>query len=208
MYAGRRGRRSDSAQLQNAITPVPAPIAVELAGAAGRRPLFYARPEPHAARNLFELGVIALERAARGSASRGGWELDGIGTVPGRARIALGGARALELLPRPTRRLCGRLREHDVGLALMYTPHSEPGAARDGLGRVAHRDQRFENKTAGEMEPIFSDLICAEPTIGSVAAALRGALGAVADVERRVHGSAVAWSRDCAARSTTSCSTG
>ena len=56
-----------------------------------RRLLFYARPEPHAARNMFELGVLALSRALEQGGFRGGWELHGIGTVEKGTRIALGG---------------------------------------------------------------------------------------------------------------------
>ena len=43
--------------------PSTRPTAAELAGRSPRRLLFYARPEPHAARNMFELGVLALSRA-------------------------------------------------------------------------------------------------------------------------------------------------
>ena len=55
-----------------------------------RRLLFYARPEPHAARNMFELGVLALSRVLD-DGFRSGWELRGIGTVQQGRRIALGG---------------------------------------------------------------------------------------------------------------------
>ena len=52
-----------SASFDNAITAIDPPTAAELAGRSPRRLLFYARPEPHAARNMFELGVLALSRA-------------------------------------------------------------------------------------------------------------------------------------------------
>ena len=68
-----------SASFQNAITPVRRrPLAASWPRRAPRRLLFYARPEAHAARNMFELGVLAL---ARGGRSEGlfadGWELQG-----------------------------------------------------------------------------------------------------------------------------------
>ncbi len=53
----------------------------ELAARTSRRLLFYARPEPHAARNMFELGVLGLARAAREGVFAGGWELNGVGSV-------------------------------------------------------------------------------------------------------------------------------
>ena len=60
-----------SAAFENAITAVEPPGADELARRETRRLLFYARPEPHAARNMFELGVLALRRALDAGRVRG-----------------------------------------------------------------------------------------------------------------------------------------
>ena len=84
-----------SAAFQNAITDVRRADRARAVGAATRRLLVYARPEPHAARNMFELGVLGLSRAIELGAFRGGWELNGIGSVegadpdraPGRGRL-------------------------------------------------------------------------------------------------------------------------
>ena len=77
---GRRGAGdAASAAFENAITAIDPPAADELAGRRPRRLLFYARPEPHAARNMFELGVLALSRALERGAFADGWELHGIG---------------------------------------------------------------------------------------------------------------------------------
>ena len=65
---GGEGRERRAPSFQNAITPVAPPTAEHCAGRP-RRLLFYARPEAHAARNMFELGVLALARAARDGAS-------------------------------------------------------------------------------------------------------------------------------------------
>ena len=61
--AGEAAGDAASAAFENAITAIDPPAAAELAGRRPRRLLFYARPEPHAARNMFELGVLALSRA-------------------------------------------------------------------------------------------------------------------------------------------------
>ncbi|MCW2958595.1 MAG: hypothetical protein JWP18_1398, partial [Solirubrobacterales bacterium] len=118
--AGDRASRS----FQNAITAVTAPTAAELQARTTRRLLFYARPEAHAARNMFELGVLALGRALELGAFRGGWELHGIGTVAAGGVLDLGGGAELQLVPRAQQRsYADVLRAHDVGLSLMYTPH-------------------------------------------------------------------------------------
>ena len=54
----------------------------------------------------------------------------------------------------------------------------------------------FENKTAAALRAISPNLIAAEPSVEGIADALCAAAGAASDVERRVRGSAVRWSRD------------
>ena len=90
---------ADVPERDHAVEP---PAAAELAARRPRRLLFYARPEPHAARNMFELGMLG---AAAGAAERGafadGWTLHGIGTAGGASGgSTLGGGATLELLPR------------------------------------------------------------------------------------------------------------
>ncbi len=84
--AGEAAGDAASAAFENAITAIDPPAAAELAGRRPRRLLFYARPEPHAARNMFELGVLALSRALERGAFADGWELHGIGSVRAGAR--------------------------------------------------------------------------------------------------------------------------
>jgi hypothetical protein len=186
-----------SASFQNAITPVAPPTAVDLTARSTRRLLFYARPEAHAARNMFELGVLALGQALEEGAFRSGWELRGIGGVAKRARIDLGGDVELELLPRTAQRDYGALLgEHDVGLALMYTPHPSLVPLEMASAGLLTVTNTFENKTADALAAISSNLIAAEPTVDGVAGALIEAASAVEDAERRAAGSRVRWARD------------
>ena len=137
----------DAAVFRNAITRIDPPTATELAGRAERRLLFYARPEPHAARNMFELGMLALSRACERGAFEGGWTLHGIGTVASHRRLDLGGGASLALAPRAA--------QNDYA-ALLRAPRrragadvhaaSEPGADRDGLRGPAHRDQHVREQ--------------------------------------------------------------
>ena len=101
--AGAEAGDRASASFENAITAVEPPAADELAGRTTRRLLFYARPEPHAARNMFELGLLALGRALEQGAFGRGWELHGIGTVERRRRIDLAAGATLSCSPAPIR---------------------------------------------------------------------------------------------------------
>jgi len=197
VYAGgEKAGDEASTSFQNAITAVHPPTAAELGGREARRLLFYARPEPHAARNLFELGVLGLGEALR-QGVLDGWELHGIGTTaPGR-RIALGGGVALELLPRATQgSYADALRRHDVGLALMYTPHPSLVPIEMASAGMLAVTNSFENKTPEVMAEISSNLVTVEPTVAGVVAGLRTAVERSADPERRASGSHVSWSRD------------
>jgi glycosyltransferase involved in cell wall biosynthesis len=186
-----------SASFENAITPITAPSAVDLASRSTRRLLFYARPEPHAARNMFDIGVLALQRALEAGSFRSGWELYGIGTVGAGRRVSLGGGTALQLLPRSAQGdYANVLRGHDVGLALMFTPHPSLVPIEMAAAGLLTVTNTFENKTRDAMSAISSNLIAAEPTIDGIAGALCGAGAGVEDFARRAHGSDVRWSRD------------
>ncbi|MDQ6821451.1 MAG: glycosyltransferase [Actinomycetota bacterium] len=183
-----------SASFQNAITAVDPPNMTELASRSQRRLLFYARPEAHAARNMFELGALALSRAlAEGAFS--GWELHGIGTVASGGRISLGGGRSLELLPRSDQSAYARtLREHDVGMALMYTPHPSLVPIEMASAGMLTVTNTFEQKTPEALAAISANLITAAPRVEALGAALCEASAGSGDYGRRLAGASVAWS--------------
>ncbi len=185
-----------SAAFENAITDVEPPSARQLAERSTRRLLVYARPEDHAARNMFELGMLGVARALERGAFAG-WQLHGIGTVGSRRRLELGGGATLQLLPRsPQADYADVLRSHDVGLALMYTPHPSLVPIEMASAGMLTVTNTFENKTPEALAAISPNLIAAEPTIAGVADALSDAAARVEDVERRAAGAHVRWSRD------------
>ncbi|HZU59712.1 MAG TPA: glycosyltransferase, partial [Solirubrobacteraceae bacterium] len=188
---------SAAAVFQNAITPVAPPSAQELEGRRSRALLLYARPEPHAARNMFELAVLALAQVAEEGLFGEGWELHGIGGLGGSRRIGLAGGLDLELLPRTDQAgYARRLRDHDVGLALMCTPHPSLVPIEMASAGLLTVTNTFENKTADALRAISSNLIAHEPTVPGVVCGVREALAGAADTKRRLSGAQVVWSRD------------
>jgi hypothetical protein len=197
VYAAGVGGDEASAAFQNAISAVDPPTADELARRRSRRLLFYARPESHASRNMFELGMLALERATDEGAFGEGWELHGIGTIDDRRRMALGSGAVMELLPRHEQgAYAALLREHDVGLALMYTPHPSLVPIEMASAGLLTVTNSFENKTPAAMSAISGNLITVEPSLDGLVAGLHEAAAGVDDHERRARGSEVRWSRD------------
>ncbi len=186
-----------SRSFQNAISDVRAPSVAELESRQRRRLLFYARPEPHASRNMFELGVLALERALARDVFDGRWELHGIGTLEQGRVYTLGHGAELELLPRSDQSsYASLLQQHDLGLALMCTPHPSLVPIEMAAAGMVTVTNSFENKTAEAMSQISPNLDAAPPTIDGIAEAVARAVRGVEDYESRVRGSAVAWSRD------------
>ncbi|RLA44402.1 MAG: hypothetical protein DRR42_20540, partial [Gammaproteobacteria bacterium] len=80
--------------------------------------LFYARPELHAARNMFEVAYLALSRAIETGAFDGArWEFHGIGSAQG--DMALPGGHTLKMLGKfGLNEYKKRLMEYDLGLSL------------------------------------------------------------------------------------------
>src|SRR3954471_3459346 len=190
------GGDAASTSFDNAITAIEPPTAAELAGRSPRRLLFSARPEPHAARNMFEVGVLALGRALERGAFADGWELHGIGSVRGGRRLDLGGGALMELHPRAPQAGYGDfMRRHDVGLSLMYTPHPSLVPLEMASAGLVTVTNTFENKTAEALGAISPNLIAAEPGIEPVATAVGGAAGRAEAVDARLRGSAVRWPR-------------
>jgi hypothetical protein len=185
-----------SISFENAITAVDPPTAEELAARRSRRLLFYARPEPHAARNMFELGVLALSLAVERGAFGEEWELNGIGTVTGERHVQLGAGATLELLPRRGQDgYADVLRDHDVGLALMYTPHPSLVPIEMASAGMVTVTNSFENKTPEALAAISPNLVVAEPGLEDLAEALAAAADRVDDFPARARGSHVRWSR-------------
>ena len=194
--AGEAAGDDASVAFQNAITDVRPPSVDELRQRSTRKLLFYARPEKHAARNMFELGALALSRALERGILRGGWELYGIGTVGDKGRMSLGAGATLQLVPRLDQAEYGDfLRGHDVGLALMYTPHPSLVPLEMAAAGMLTVTNTFENKTAEALTAISPNLLAGEPTLDGIVDAIARAVDGAGDAERRVSGARVDWSR-------------
>jgi hypothetical protein len=146
---------------------------------------------------MFELGLLALQRAVQAGALGPAWEVNGVGSTSGASTIDLGRGTALRLVPRTDQDGYAQLlAAHDVGLALMYTPHPSLVPIEMASAGMITVTNTFANKTREAMAAISGNLIAAEPTVAGVAGGIATAIEAAGDHERRAEGAAVAWSRD------------
>jgi len=183
---------------ENAITPVVPPGEDELRKREGRRLLLYGRPEAHAARNLWEVGVESLRRAVAAGTFGPEWTFHAIGTTGGGGRVDLGRGRSLELMPRTDQSSYSRfLVGHDLGVALMEAPHpSLVPFEMASAGMPTVTTTWGESKTAESLAAISPNLIAVGPEPGSVAAALELAVARADDLQARLAGARFPWPRD------------
>lgn len=191
-----KGER-DSISFQNSITQVGQVRVNDIANRSPKKLLFYARPEAHAARNMFEMAMMALSEAIESGYFKDDWEFYGIGTVETSAKIRLSDGVYLHLLPRQTQDVYkDLLRSHDLGLSLMYTPHPSLVPIEMASAGMLVVTNTYANKTKNKLSAISENFIAVEPTIEEVKLGLREAAANIRDYHRRVRGSRVAWATD------------
>lgn len=155
--------------------------------------LFYARPEAHAARNMFEVAYLALKNAIKaGHFDHANWVFHGIGSKHGDIELPKG--HRLQMLGKfGLKEYKKRLLEYDLGLSLMYTPHPsllplEMAAA--GMWMVSNE---CENKTQAEFNKLSSNMLAAAPTIEGATEKLAWAAAHCGDYDARLKGAKVNW---------------
>ena len=155
--------------------------------------LFYARPEAHASRNMFELGYCALCEAIKNGYFNEEWDFYGIGSNY-RSDIPLSLNKVLKMMGKVDLQTYNKIMpEYDIGLALMYTPHPsllplEMAAA----GQVVVTNSCM-NKTREQMEALSQNIICSEPTLEGITNSLGKAVRMSNDVDARLAGTNVKW---------------
>lgn len=197
VYSDAGGASADSDSFQNAITAVSPPTAEEMGSRDSPRLLFYARSEPHARRNMFELGLIAIMRALERGIIDPGWEIAGVGSVEGRSAIELPKGAKLQMLPRRSQRdYASMIPDYDVGLALMFTPHPSLVPIEMASAGLTTVTNSFDTKTAASMEAISSNLVVVQPRIEEIVEGLGLAVERMSEHGARIEGAKVRWSRD------------
>ncbi len=157
---------------------------------ARRRLLCYARPEKHAARNLFEVCVLVLSKALREGVFEGDWEFVGIGTLGPGGMVELGDGKQMSLMPRVEQEAYeSLLQSFDVGLSLMWAPH--PGVihfemAKAGIVTVTNT---FGIRTKEVLAKCGHNIIPCDPSILALVEGLRTAVRRSTDWVARIQGS-------------------
>jgi hypothetical protein len=193
--AGPEAGHANSVVFEHALSIPGPPRGRDLVRDGVRRLLFYARPEAHGARNLFEVGMAGLRRAiAEGVFDEGDWSFEGVGTLSTDMTVDLRQGHVLQLKPRlDINDYASALRRYEVGLSLQYSPH--PGLvhfemAASGIVTVTNT---FANRDAADLRAVSPNLVPVEPTPDGVAQGLAEAALRARDVTSCVRDAQRPW---------------
>lgn len=195
---GERFGDESSLSIENAILKFE--ISREkMAGRRKNKLLFYARPEEHAARNMFELGVMAICNVIRrGYFDKRRWEFYGMGSVEAvEKKVTLEDGLSMRLLPKMSlNEYRDFLPEFDIGLSLMLSPHPSIVPIEMAAAGMWVVTNTFATKTADALRKISSNIIPDEPTVEAIANALVKAIQNLDDYDSRLKGARVHWSQN------------
>jgi len=177
----------ETATLKEPIPPVPVRTEAELAGSDRRRLLIYSRPEEDGSGNLYELAIMALDRAVLDGHFRS-WDLAAFGETGGDSSIVLprSSARMRLLNPEDAATRSRLLAGFDVGMALRYAPGLGPVPVEMATAGMSVVTTTFADKDEAALAAVSANLIAAEPRLGSIVTALATAEHRTADHEGRL----------------------
>ncbi|MBS1270167.1 MAG: hypothetical protein MAG794_01122 [Gammaproteobacteria bacterium] len=161
-------------------------------GGGEKRLLFYARPEAHATRNMFEVAFLGLSRAIKNGVFEDHWEFHGIGSRHGDIDLPKGNTLTMlgKLSLSDYRRA---LLQYDLGLSLMYTPHPSLLPLDMAAAGMVVVTNTCLNKTTERLQELSGNLIGADPCIDGVHEGLCKARELADDLPHRRAGSRVNW---------------
>ena len=176
----------DYAVFEHRINLLPAQTAASMARRSRRVLAAYARPEGHAARNLFEVLVLALRQVSAEGLFGAEWSFIGIGALTDLDPVPLGPQHRLTLVARMTeeeyRCYLGSL---DIGVSLMYAPHPSVVPFEFATTGAVVVTNTYENRSADELRRICSNFVPCSPDVAGVARGLREAIVSAQDFEAR-----------------------
>jgi glycosyltransferase involved in cell wall biosynthesis len=158
--------------------------------------LFYARPQPHAARNIYQMGCLAIDKAREmGYFHDDEWEVIGIGADIGE-QVLPSGIKIKHIGKFNIQKYKELLPQHDLGLALMDSPHPSLLPIEMASAGLLVVTNTYDIKDQQYFSGISKNIKAVSPFYESLAIALIELSGHVDDIERRIKGSKINWPHD------------
>ncbi len=147
----------------------------------------YTRPEAHAARNLYEILILALRKICSEGAFGPDWQFIGLGALTDLPAVSLGNGHQLLFRAKMSEEeYITYINSMDIGLSLMYAPHPSVMPFEFATTGALVVTNTYENRSIADFEKISQNIIGAPPTVDGIAEALRIAISRVSDAEGRL----------------------
>ncbi|MBE7210363.1 MAG: hypothetical protein INR65_05040 [Gluconacetobacter diazotrophicus] len=168
------------------INRLPGQTARAMATRRDRLLVAYARPEAHAARNLFEIVVLALEQLCARGAFGPEWFFVGLGCLSDLPDIDLGGGHNMRLVPKMSREdYVAFMGSVDIGISLMSAPHPSVVPFELATTGALVVTNTYENRSAADLAAICANIVPCDESLSGVVAALAEAASRVDDFAER-----------------------
>ena len=176
----------DYAVFEHVVNRLPGQSAGDMRARATRQCAIYARPEGHAARNLYELVELALKELCAAGRFDARWSFTGLGCLAPTPPVELGGGHRLQFHPKMGEEAYGKLiRSLDLGISLMYAPHPSVMPFEFATTGAMVVTNTFSNRSPAWFEGVSRNIVAGEPTVPGVVAAIEAALLRVDDYDSR-----------------------
>ncbi len=176
----------DYAVFEHKINRLPSQTASAMRGRRSRVMAIYARPEAHAARNLFEVVLIALRQLCANEVFSSEWRFIGLGALTKMPPIALGGGHELQIRQKMSEQdYLAVMAEMDIGISLMYAPHPSVVPFEFATTGAIVITNTYENRSAEDLRGICRNIVPCEISIDSVVDTIRRAMRLVDNFEQR-----------------------
>ncbi len=177
----------DYAVFEHRINLLPSQKIAETRKRKDRVLVAYARPEGHAARNMFEVLVLALQAVCEEGLFGPEWSFIGLGALTEIDPIPLCNGHSLQIRPKMSEEeYTNCIACMDIGVSLMFAPHPSVMPFEFATTGAIVVTNTYENRSAPDLAAICPNIIAGPPSLAGITFALRDALRLVDDVGKRV----------------------
>ncbi len=188
IFSGRAQRKpgEDYLVFEHRINRLPLQSSKAMRTRRHRVMVIYARPEAHAARNLFEAVLIALQSLCSRGAFGPEWRFIGLGALSRIPPIPLGGGHELRLQQKISEEEYRRIvSEVDIGVSLMYAPHPSVVPFELATTGALVVTNTYENRSGDDLRGICANIVPCDISIESIVEAIERAISMIGSFARR-----------------------
>ncbi|WP_144259644.1 hypothetical protein [Methylocystis sp. ATCC 49242] len=178
--------KKDFAVFEHVLNCLPRQSLDSMRARKERLCVVYARPEAHAARNLYEFIEITLKQLCQAGHFGANWRFVGLGCLSPLQPVELGGGHHLEFIEKMPEDEYKRFASTiDLGISLMLAPHPSVVPFELATTGAVVVTNTYDNRPKEFFTAISTNIISVEPTLRGLSAGIIYALEKVENFQSR-----------------------